>query len=73
MKELLDSLRNYKSSLNVVAHFLRKDCDSTAQELRGAGIKAEAYHAGLSDRDRVAVQEKWINSEACKVRDRKLG
>ena len=36
-------------------------------ELRKANIHAQAYHAGLSDKDRSNVQERWINEERCKV------
>ena len=38
-----------------------------AQHLRDAGIKAEAYHAGLSDTQRNNVQQRWIIEDHCKV------
>jgi hypothetical protein len=45
----------------------RRECDQTAQELRGAGVAAQAYHAGLSDGQRIEIQERWINEDRCKV------
>ena len=47
----------------------RKECDETAGCLRKAGILAKAYHAGLGDTDRIAIQEQWINEDRCKVRN----
>ena len=43
------------------------ECDKVAQHLRDKGIKAEAYHAGLSDTQRNNVQQRWIREDACKV------
>lgn len=38
-----------------------------AGELCKAGIAALSYHAGLSDSDRVAVQQRWLQEDHCKV------
>ena len=46
----------------------RNECDQTARQLQAAGIAAEAYHAGLADRERTQVQERWKNEWGCKVR-----
>jgi len=35
--------------------------------LRNAHIKAEAYHAGLSDTQRNNIQLRWIREDDCKV------
>ena len=43
------------------------ECDKVAQHLRDAAIKAEAYHAGLSDTQRNNVQLRWIREDDCKV------
>ena len=40
-----------------------------AASLKKAGIQAEPYHAGLSDRERIAVQDRWVAAEFCKVCD----
>ena len=45
----------------------RAECDKVAQHLRDAGIKAEAYHAGLSDTQRNNIQLRWIREDDCKV------
>lgn len=45
----------------------RVECDKVAQHLRDAGIKAEAYHAGLSDSQRNNIQLRWIREDDCKV------
>ena len=39
-----------------------------SEELKSAGIQAQAYHAGLSDSERTQVQERWISEDRCKVR-----
>ena len=41
---------------------LRNDCERVADSLNEAGIKAIAYHAGLSDDQRTQCQEAWINN-----------
>ncbi|XP_028164798.1 Bloom syndrome protein homolog, partial [Ostrinia furnacalis] len=38
----------------------RKDCDNLTQDLRRSGIQAASYHAGLSDKQREAVQAGWV-------------
>jgi len=38
----------------------RKDCDSTAEKLQIANIKAVSYHAGMTDKNREKVQKDWI-------------
>ena len=48
--------------------FHRRECDQVASDLRRAGIHAQSYHAGLSDDERVVIQERWINEDGCKVR-----
>ena len=47
----------------------RRECDKVALDLRGAGIGAQAYHAGLTDAERTAVQERWMAEGPCKVRE----
>lgn len=45
----------------------RAECDKVAKALRDAGIKAEAYHAGLTDVQRNSVQLRWTREDDCKV------
>ena len=53
-------------------HFFRNECDNVAAGLRKNRILAEAYHAGLSDSDRIDVQDKWQN-DRCKVSHHLIG
>lgn len=41
----------------------RKEVDSTAAALKGLGVRAAPYHAGLSDQDRKRHQEKFLRDE----------
>lgn len=36
-------------------------------ELHKAGVAALCYHAGLSDGERSAVQQRWVQEDHCKV------
>lgn len=38
----------FKNKTGIVYCLSKKDCDSTAMDFRKAGIKAKAYHAGLT-------------------------
>ena len=38
-----------------------------ASELMKAGLAALCYHAGLCDRERSEVQQRWIQEDRCKV------
>ena len=38
-----------------------------AESLRKARIAAEPYHAGLTDKQRIDIQNKWLNEKQCKV------
>lgn len=46
---------------------IRNECDTVAGNLSKAGIQAVSYHAGLSDGERISVQEQWLNGYRCKV------
>ncbi|XP_066947324.1 recQ-like DNA helicase blm-1 [Macrobrachium rosenbergii] len=53
----------YANCSGIVYCLSRKECDTTAADLTRAGIKAESYHAGLGDKDRVSVQSMWVNDK----------
>ncbi|XP_047475252.1 Bloom syndrome protein homolog isoform X2 [Penaeus chinensis] len=53
----------YSGQSGIVYCLSRKECDTTADDLARAGIKAVSYHAGLSDNQRVNVQTQWINDK----------
>ena len=66
--ELVNIIRSEFSDQSGIVYCLsRNECDQTAQELKRAGLQAEAYHAGLADRERASVQERWINEQGCKI------
>ena len=44
----------------------RKECETVASALTQARIHAQAYHAGLNDKERTLVQDLWMN-DRCKV------
>ena len=46
---------------------LRRDCEVVSSELNASGIPSVAYHAGLMDEERSAVQNKWVRDTNCKV------
>jgi len=41
----------------------RETCGNVAAKLKEKGVSAEAYHAGLKDKDRTTVQTKWMRGE----------
>ncbi|XP_068228588.1 recQ-like DNA helicase Blm [Palaemon carinicauda] len=53
----------YPNYSGIIYCLSRKECDTTAAELTRAGIKAQSYHAGLGDKDRVSVQSNWVNDK----------
>ncbi len=57
---LLDFVARTEGS-GIVYASTRRGCENLAVRLRGAGISAEAYHAGRSDRH--AVQERFMRGE----------
>ena len=66
--ELVNIIRSeFDDQSGIIYCLSRNECDQTAQELKRAGLLAEAYHAGLSDRERFSVQDRWINERDCKV------
>ncbi len=59
LTEVISKKFNRKSG--IIYCLSRNESDDIAKALRNNGIKALAYHAGLSDEDRASVQMKWIN------------
>ncbi|XP_042204924.1 Bloom syndrome protein homolog isoform X2 [Homarus americanus] len=53
----------YKNQSGIIYCLSRKECDTTANDLAKAGIKAVSYHAGLTDNQRVSAQTQWINDK----------
>ncbi|CAH0714963.1 unnamed protein product, partial [Brenthis ino] len=53
----------YAGKSGIVYCLSRKECETMADDLRRAGVKAAAYHAGLVDSKRKKVQLGWIGDE----------
>lgn len=53
----------FAKSSGIVYCLSRKDCDSTAQKLQLANIKAVSYHAGMTDKKREEIQREWITDK----------
>jgi len=53
----------FKNKTGIVYCLSKKDCDSTAMDFRKAGIKAKAYHAGLTKDVRCQTQDSWLQDK----------
>ncbi|XP_076101407.1 uncharacterized protein LOC143071156 [Mytilus galloprovincialis] len=66
-----DIIKNIKERFpgkcGIVYCLSRNECDTVAGNLMKAGIQAVSYHAGLSDGERITVQESWLKGYRCKV------
>lgn len=60
-------ISKYSNCSSGIFLFSRNECDNTARDLSKSGILAVSYHAGLTDQQRVQIQEKWLNGNRCKV------
>jgi len=65
LSEIVSLLRSpeYKERAAIIYCFSRKDTESLAADLNSRGIKAEAYHAGLTPKARHDVQDRFIKDE----------
>jgi len=59
---LVERLRNTPAGPTIVYVTLQRTAEHLAAALRDAGFPAEAYHAGMDDDVRAAVQERWMRS-----------
>ncbi len=62
-KELLALIHEHKGASGIVYCLSRKAVDQTAKFLKGAGVNALPYHAGLDDSVRAANQEAFQNDD----------
>ena len=62
-RQLLDFLKECPGESGIVYRSTRKSVEQTAETLVKHGYKAEAYHAGMSDADRIAVQDRFARDE----------
>jgi bloom syndrome protein len=54
----------------IVYCFSRKECESTAEALLSSGVKAAAYHAGMTDNLREKTQKDWVADRVKVVRSK---
>ncbi len=64
LPQILQFLKNHQGESGIIYSLSRKSTEELASKLRDAGYKAEAYHAGLSPRERSRVQDAFINDNA---------
>ncbi|XP_032595645.1 Bloom syndrome protein homolog [Drosophila grimshawi] len=64
----LDEMRSFIQTRPITASGIiyclsRKECDEVAHKMSAAGIRAVAYHAGLTDTARESRQKDWITNK----------
>ncbi len=62
-RQLLDFLVAHRGDSGIVYALSRKRVDSTAEQLRAAGINALAYHAGMDAAARAANQRRFLRED----------
>ena len=60
LRALLRRLRGVSDGVAIVYARSRRSCEEIARTLRGHGIRAEHYHAGLEAGERTRVQEDFV-------------
>jgi len=60
---LLERLQGRAPGPSIVYVTLQKTAERVAALLRGAGLPAHAYHAGLEPTERSAIQDQWMSSD----------
>ncbi len=61
LRALLHRLRRLEDGVAIVYARSRRSCEEIARTLRGHGIGAEHYHAGLEAAERTRVQEAFVD------------
>ncbi|WP_194851741.1 DNA helicase RecQ [Nonlabens antarcticus] len=56
-------LKKYEGESGIIYCLSRKSCESLSSKLKSYGYSAAAYHAGLENRFRESVQERFIKDE----------
>src|SRR5690625_4825894 len=59
---LLNTLQSQPAGPGIIYVTLQKSAEELAERLAAAGWPAKAYHAGLSDAERAAVQERFMRA-----------
>lgn len=63
IKTITNFIMSRKKSSGIIYCLSRKACESISEKLNESGINSEYYHAGLSNEDRNAVQERFIKDQ----------
>lgn len=66
VKQIIDFIKNKPNECGIVYCLSRKTTEELAEKLQKIGIKAKAYHAGLSNDIRSKTQDEFINDD-CEV------
>lgn len=64
MKQILDFLDVHPDESGIIYCLSRNSTEKIADKLKSSGLKAKAYHAGMSAEERTKVQEDFINDRA---------
>ena len=62
--QLLNYLKGHRTESGIIYTMSRSGAEELAERLRGFGIRAFPYHAGLSKLQRERTQEKFIHDDA---------
>lgn len=62
-EDVLSVIKRFPNVSGIVYCLSRSDCDKMATKLAENGVRAAAYHAGLSDSIRENVQKDWITEK----------
>ncbi len=63
LKQTLNFLEKHKNQSGIIYCFSRNQVDELYEELDERGFSVKPYHAGLSDKDRMRNQEKFIKDD----------
>ncbi len=63
LKQTLNFLDKHKNQSGIIYCFSRNQVDELYEELDERGFSVKPYHAGLSDKDRMRNQEKFIKDD----------
>ncbi|XP_078584688.1 uncharacterized protein LOC144866870 [Branchiostoma floridae x Branchiostoma japonicum] len=65
-KEVLELINSrFRNKTGIVYCLSRKECETVSDELCRNGTSACAYHAGMSDKERVRIQDLWPECFYC--------
>ena len=64
LNEIIELIkRQWKKQSGIIYCLSQKETEDVASELECKGIRARAYHAGLSNSTRTGIQENWIRDK----------